>query len=93
MTLSALATWPVLSLSDLASSDSRPNQTSPVPTLVFKAHRLVYHSTLGLRVIKKKTKSPDPRCSRTGTRAELVKHEETCPEIEIDCGSPGCLIR
>jgi len=23
--------------------------------LVFKAHRLVYHSTLGLRVIKKKT--------------------------------------
>jgi len=25
--------------------------------LVFKAHRLVYHSTLGLRVIKKKKKS------------------------------------
>ena len=24
--------------------------------LVFKAHRLLYHSTLGLRVIKKKTK-------------------------------------
>jgi len=24
--------------------------------LVFKAHRLVYHSTLGLRVIKKKKK-------------------------------------
>jgi len=26
--------------------------------LVFKAHRLVYHSTLGLRVIKKKKKTP-----------------------------------
>jgi len=25
--------------------------------LVFKAHRLVYHSTLGLRVIKKKKKT------------------------------------
>ena len=24
--------------------------------LVFKAHRLLYHSTLGLRVIKKKTR-------------------------------------
>jgi len=26
--------------------------------LVVKAHRLVYHSTLGLRVIKKKKKTP-----------------------------------
>jgi len=26
--------------------------------LVFKAHRLLYHSTLGLRVIKKKKKVP-----------------------------------
>jgi len=26
---------------------------------VFKAHRLLYHSTLGLRVIKKKKKMPD----------------------------------
>jgi len=25
--------------------------------LVFKAHRLVYHSTIGLRVIKKKKKT------------------------------------
>jgi len=28
------------------------------PPLVFKAHRLVYHSTLGLRIIKKKKKTP-----------------------------------
>ena len=27
--------------------------------LVFKAHRLLYHSTLGWRVIKKKQKKPD----------------------------------
>ena len=27
--------------------------------LVFKAHKLVYHSTLGLRVIKKKKGTPD----------------------------------
>ena len=30
--------------------------------LVFKAHRLVYHSSLGLRVIKKKKKSSSPPC-------------------------------
>ena len=38
--------------------------------LVLKAHRLVYHSTLGLSVIKKKTKSEG------GTRGELVEEEE-----------------
>ena len=27
---------------------------------MFKAHRLVYHSTLGLRVIKKRKKCPSP---------------------------------
>jgi len=34
--------------------------------LVFKAHRLVFHSTLGLRVIKKKKRSEAARgtCSR-----------------------------
>jgi len=38
--------------------------------LVFEAHRLVYHSTLGLRVIKKKRRPPNggvprsqPRCA------------------------------
>jgi len=34
---------------------------------VFKAHRLVYHSTLGLRVIKKKKKETGR--SRCGRRA------------------------
>ena len=29
-----------------------------LPGLVFEAHRLVYHSTLGSRVIKKKKKKP-----------------------------------
>jgi len=33
--------------------------------LVFKAHRLVYHSTLGLRVIKKK-KRREADVARTG---------------------------
>ena len=32
-------------------------------------------------------------CSQTGTRAEMIKHEETCPDIELDCASPGCFIR
>ena len=32
--------------------------------LVFKAHRLLYHSTLGLRVIKKKKKSDDDETGR-----------------------------
>ena len=30
--------------------------------LVFKAHRLLYHSTLGLRVIKKKKKKNKDQC-------------------------------
>ena len=33
--------------------------------LVFKAHRLLYHSTLGLRVIKKKKSPPSPCSGRT----------------------------
>jgi len=50
--------------------------------LVFKAHRLFYHSTLGLRVIKKKKKVPPIKSSfsgpcfvlaRAGTR-RLVVH-------------------
>ena len=32
--------------------------------LVFKAHRLVYHSTLGLRVIKKEKKQSKARVER-----------------------------
>ena len=37
--------------------------------LVFEAHRLVYHSTLGLRVIKKKRRRPD-----VGVRAGVDEH-------------------
>ena len=37
--------------------------------LVFKAHRLVYHATLGSRVIKKKKKRPGGRRSRRRWRA------------------------
>jgi len=37
-----------------------PDSTGSLIGLVFKAHRLVYHSTLGLRVIKQK-KFADPR--------------------------------
>jgi len=37
--------------------------------LVFKAHRLLYHSTLGLRVIKKKKKVPPQAFS------QVIYHE------------------
>jgi len=46
--------------------------------LVFKAHRLVYHSTLGLRVIKKKKKGTwmrqALRTARTKSERELEAH-------------------
>jgi len=37
---------------------------------VFKAHRLLYHSTLGLRVIKKKKNLSEPR----GNTVKCFKH-------------------
>jgi len=37
--------------------------------LVFKAHRLVYHSTLGLKVITRKKKSSGVGVQRSGVRA------------------------
>ena len=42
--------------SDWASPDlmTADQAAEVVPRLVFKAHRLLYHSTLGSRVIKKK---------------------------------------
>ena len=39
--------------------------------LVFKAHRLLYHSTLGLRVIKKKKKK-DWRETSASTRVQVA---------------------
>jgi len=41
--------------------------------LAFKAHRLLYHSTLGLRVIKKK---------KIGTWFLVVAHRNWLPVIE-----------
>jgi len=29
-------------------------------------------------------------CKLTGTREEMLKHQETCPDIKIACDSPGC---
>jgi len=29
-------------------------------------------------------------CKLTGTREEMIKHQETCPEVKVKCGSPGC---
>jgi len=40
----------------LTATVPRPTTVPRESGLVFKAHRLVYHSTLGLRVIKKKKK-------------------------------------
>jgi len=42
--------------------------------LIFKAHRLVYHSTQGLRVIKKKKGTPGP--SRTCNESKEEEEEE-----------------
>ena len=54
-----------------------PNRTGMHPTrfrggLVFRAHRLLYHSTLGLRVIKK-TRSATSRFYKVGDAANAHK--------------------
>ena len=50
--------------------------------LVFKAHRLVYHSTLGLRVIKKKKKKHDHlrECVDGARHLDVTLASETRPE-------------
>jgi len=50
---------------------------------VFKAHRLVYHSTLGLGVIKKKRREGAPRQSLQG-RAALVSCMAPTPPCRIE---------
>jgi len=55
--------------------------------LVFKAHRLVYHSTLGLRVIKKKkqTRQAPPLLHRPSQRAsERAREKDRARQREID---------
>ena len=45
--------------------------------LVFKAHRLVYHSTLGLRVIKKKkVENSLDDIGEVGERGDVVDHQQ-----------------
>ena len=43
---------------DLVCEVARRRRRHAAASIVFKAHRLVYHSTLGLRVIKKKKTLP-----------------------------------
>ena len=47
--------------------------------LVFKAHRLLYHSTLGLRVIKKKTPAPRAVLRVEGLQGYLVHKKQPPP--------------
>jgi len=49
--------------------------------LVFKAHRLVYHSTLGLRVIKKKKKKKGWVCRYR--RKEVVCRVRSPPDVPL----------
>ena len=44
--------------------------------LVFKAHRLVYHSTLGWRIIKKKKKKSGVRAAARRTALEPIRHTQ-----------------
>jgi len=43
--------------------------------LVVKAHRLVYHSTLGVRVIKKKKKTPPATRGARHGQHQYSKHD------------------
>ena len=54
--------------------------------LVFKAHRLVYHATLGLRVIKKREKSRSHRCLAKREQLErfLERHGQN-PAMTVLC--------
>jgi len=50
---------------------SRNRQTDVYSGLVCKAHRLLYHSTLGLRVMKKKNDMLTDACSVSGAGPAL----------------------
>ena len=57
LALSLSLSVPRLKSTSLVDKSTRdPRRARPPPGAVFKAHRLVYHSTLGLTVIKKKKK-------------------------------------
>ena len=64
--------------------------------LVFKAHRLLYHSTLGLRVIKKKKKHHPERGVKevldtlASTVEEKKKEETSAPSANRTESTPPC---
>ena len=52
--------------------------------LVFKAHRLVYDSTLGLRVVKKKDAGNDGGDERYGGRSSsLLYYSQACKSMSL----------
>ena len=53
--------------------------------LVFKAHRLLHHSTLGSRVVKKKKTSASMRAASTATRSVRVERGEARVENSVFC--------
>jgi len=66
--------------SDDSLTNPKPNVQRFQGGLVFKAHRLLYHSTLGLRVIKKKRRTLNP------TRFAMT--DDDCPALVALCLGP-----
>ena len=61
--------------------------------LVFEAHRLLYHSTLGLRVLKKKKHCVPPSTWHTGEiQACLARKEKHFPRTHPG-GNPGANLK
>jgi len=56
---------------------ARPTAPHAVGRLVFKAHRLVYHSTLGLRVINKRREEEAPHAVGAIPRRKKLSLEST----------------
>jgi len=48
------------------AGENEKKDVGPCVWIVFKAHRLLYHSTLGLRVIKKKKRKPGVSATHAG---------------------------
>ena len=55
--------------------------------LVFKAHRLAYHTTVVLRVTKKERKS----LSKTGSRQAIAQRRDVFSSLNIMAGAGGAL--
>jgi len=63
-----MTNFPETKLSLVTSHEVKGNMQRFRGGLVFKAHRLVYHSTLGVRVIKKKKKGNEANGVAVGVR-------------------------